>query len=124
MARPRGPATRSNPPPRTWRRNTPCRTPGHDPGGRGDGDDEARALSAHDRKHRSRDVHRTEHGGLDLRPEVLRTDLLEESGVEVARVVDQNVDVSEPVHGSPDAYLRVRRIGGVELDGQDVLVLA
>ena len=49
---------------------------------------QAGALGAHDRKCRAGDVDRAEQGGLDLRPEVLRADLLEEPGVEVARVVD------------------------------------
>ena len=42
-----------------------------DAGGRGDRDDEAGALGAHDREDRAGDVHRAEQGGLDLRPEVL-----------------------------------------------------
>ncbi len=72
----------------------------HDAGGRGDRDEQAGALGAHDRKGRAGDVDRAEQGGLDLRPEVLGGDLLEEPGVEVARVVDQHVDAAEPVDGA------------------------
>ena len=92
--------------------------------GRGDRDDQAGVLGAHDRKDRAGDVHRAEQGGLDLRPEVLRADLLEEPGVEVARVVDQHVDASEPFDGCLDGRLGVGGVGDVELDGQEVVVLA
>jgi hypothetical protein len=61
-------------------------------------------------------------GGLELRPEVLRADLLEEPGVEVAGVVDQHVDAAEPVDGSLDGRLGVGRVGDIELDGQQVVV--
>ena len=81
---------------------------------------QAGALGAHDRKDRAGDVHRAEQGGLDLRPEVLGADLLEEPGVEVAGVVDQHVDASEPVDGSLDGRLGVGGVGDVELDGQEV----
>src|SRR5215217_5063839 len=54
------------------------------------------------------DVQRAEQGGLDLRPEVLRGDLLEEPGVEVARVVDEDVDAPEPLDGRQHRRLGVR----------------
>lgn len=70
---------------------------------------------------RAGEVDRAEQGGLDLRPEVPWADLLEEAGVEVARVVDQDVEASEPfdrrVHGRAG-------VGDVELDGEEVVVLA
>jgi hypothetical protein len=53
---------------------------------------------AHDRKDRAGDVHRAEHGGLDLRPEVIWGDFLKESGVKVARVIDEDVDPAEPLN--------------------------
>src|SRR5215218_9718492 len=88
----------------------------HDAGGRGDGDDQAGALGAQDRKDGAGDVHRAEQGGLDLGPEVLGADLLEEPGVEVAGVVDQHVDASEPFHASLHGRLGVGAVGDVELD--------
>jgi hypothetical protein len=96
----------------------------HDACGRGDRDDQAGALGAHDRKDRAGDVHRAEQGGLDLRTEALRADLLEKPGVEIAGIVDQHVDPPEPVDGCLDGRLRVGGIGDVELDGQEVIVLA
>jgi hypothetical protein len=51
-------------------------------------------------------------------------DLLEEPGVEVAGVVDEHVDASEPVDGSPDGRFGVGGVGDVEHDGQEVIVLA
>jgi Kef-type K+ transport system membrane component KefB len=93
-------------------------------GGRGDRDDQARALGAHDRQHGAGDVDGAEQGGLDLGPEVLGADLLEEPGVEVAGVVDQHVDAAEPFDGSRDGRLGVGGVGDVELDGQEVVVRA
>ena len=80
------------------------------------------ALGAHHRQHRPGDVDRADQGGLDLGPEVPRGDLLEEPGVEVAGVVDQHVDGSEPFHGSRDGRLGVGGVGDVELDDQQVVV--
>src|SRR5215211_7596241 len=88
----------------------------HDAGGRRDRDDEAGALGAHDRKYRAGDIHRAEQGSLDLPPEVLRADLLEEPGVEVARVVDENVDPAEALDGRLHRRLGVRGAGDVQLD--------
>jgi hypothetical protein len=90
----------------------------------GDRDDEAGALGAHHGEHGAGDVQRAEQGGLDLRPEVLRADLPEEPGVEVPGVVDQDVDPPEPFHGRPDGRLGAGGVGNVELDGQQVVVLA
>jgi hypothetical protein len=41
------------------------------------------------------DVARAEEGGLDLRPEFLSAELLKESGVKVAGVVDQHVEPAD-----------------------------
>ena len=54
--------------------------------------------------------------------EVPRGDLLEEPSVEVAGVVDQHIDASEPLHGSLHGRLGVGGIGDVELDGQQILM--
>ena len=72
------------------------------------------ALAAHHRKGRAGDVDRTEQGGLDLRPELLWGELLEEPGVEVARVVDQHIDPAEPVHARLDGRLGARGVGDVK----------
>ena len=94
-----------------------------DAGGRRDRDDEAGALGAHDREHRAGDVHRAEQVGLDLRPDVLGAELLEEPGVEVAGVVDEHVDAAEPVDGRLDGRFGGGGVGDVERNGQEVLVL-
>jgi len=60
----------------------------------------------------------------DLCPEVRRGDFLEEPGVEVAGVVHQDVDPAEPVHGCLDGGGRVGGVGDVELDREEVLVVA
>jgi hypothetical protein len=67
-------------------------------------------------------VHRAEQGGLDLGPEVLGADLLEEPGVEVAGVVDQHIDPAEALHCGRDGRLGVGGVGDVELDDQEVVV--
>ena len=84
--------------------------------------DEPGALGAHDRQHGAGDVQRAEQVGLDLRPEVLGGDLLEEPGVEVAGVVDQHVDAAEPFDGGLHGRLGVGGVGDVELDDQQVVV--
>ena len=55
---------------------------------------------------------------------MLRTDLFAEPGVEVAGVVDEHVDASESFHGNSDGRFGVSGFCDVELDGQQVLVLA
>jgi hypothetical protein len=67
---------------------------------RRDHDDEPGALTAHDGQDCSGDVERPEHRRFDLRAKVFRRDLLEEAGIEVPRVVDEDADAVEPVGGS------------------------
>ena len=55
---------------------------------------------------------------------MFRTELLEEAGEEITRVVDQNVDSAEPRDGGLDGRLRILRASHVELDGQHVVVVA
>ena len=83
-----------------------------------------RALGAHDGQHGAGDVHRAEQVGLDLCPEVLGGDLLEEPGVEVAGVVDEHVDAAEPLDGGLHGRLGVLGAGDVELDDEQVVGLA
>jgi hypothetical protein len=96
----------------------------HNAGGRGDRDDKPGALPAHDRKGRAGDVDRTEQGGLNLRPELLRGELFEETGVEVARVVDQHIDPAEPVHAGLDGGLGAGGVGDVKSYDDEVVVCA
>ncbi|HVK46168.1 MAG TPA: hypothetical protein VM429_14845 [Micropruina sp.] len=70
------------------------------------------------------DVQRTEEVRLQLRPELGVTDLLEEPGVEVPGIIDQDVDPPEPRHGSIDRRLRGSRIGDIQRHGQQVVLLA
>ena len=92
------------------------------PGRRRDRDDVPRPLPAHHRQHRTGDVHRPEQVRFDLCAHLGRADLLEVAGVEVAGVVDEHVDPTEPVDGSPDGRLGRGSIGDVEIDRQQIVV--
>ena len=81
-------------------------------------------MAAHHWERGAGDVDRAEEGGLDLRPELLRAQLLEEAGVEVARVVNQHVDPAEPVDRSRHSRLGVGGIGDIQLDRQQVVLLS
>jgi hypothetical protein len=70
-------------------------------------------LGAHDRKDRASDIHWAEHGGLDLRAEILGCDLLKESSVKVTRVINKNVDPAEPLDGSAGGVLSLMEISNV-----------
>src|SRR4029450_7674247 len=91
--------------------------------GRRDRDDQPGALCAQNRQGSTGDVDRAEQGGLDLRTEVLRGDLLEEAGVEVARVVHQHVDPAESVDGGLDGSLRGGGVGDVEAHDLEIVVV-
>jgi hypothetical protein len=93
-------------------------------GSRGDRHDESRALGAHNRQDSAGDIHRTEQEGLDLCPEVLWGDLLEEPGEEIPCVVDEHVDATESIHGGLYRSLRVLRVGDVQFDDEQVVSLA
>src|SRR5215203_2478964 len=90
----------------------------------GDRDHQAGALGAHHREGLAGHVDRAEQRGLDLGPELLRAQLLEEAGVEVACVVDQHIDPAEPVDRSRHGRLSVGRVGDVQLDRQEVATLS
>ena len=83
-----------------------------------------RSLGTHDGKHGAGDVHRAEQVGLDLCPEVLGGEFLEEPGVEVAGVVDEDVDAAEPLDGGGHGRLGVLGTGDVELDDEQFVGLA
>ena len=79
---------------------------------------------AHDRQDRAGDVERAEEVRLHLPAVLLGADLLEESGVEVARVVDEHVDAAESLHGRLGRSFGGILVGDVERDGEKVVVLA
>jgi hypothetical protein len=56
--------------------------------------------------------------------DLLRRQLLEEAGVEVAGVVDEHVDAAEPLERCPHCRFGGREAGDVELDDQQVVGLA
>ena len=85
---------------------------------------QAGALLAHHRQDGASDIHRAEQQRLDLIADLFGAQLLEEAGEEVARVVDQDVDSAELRDGGLDGRLRILRAGDVELDGQQVVVVA
>jgi hypothetical protein len=89
-------------------------------GGRGDRHDKAAAPGPHEGKHGSGDVHRAEQVGLDLCSEVFGGKFLEKPGVEVARVIDEDVDAAEPRDGGGHGRLGVCGAGNVELDDEQV----
>jgi hypothetical protein len=93
-----------------------------DAAGRGDRDDQTGAVLTHPRQYSSSDVQGAEKVRLDLRPEVVRADLFEEPGDEVARVVDQDVDPAELVDRSPNGGLGIIGTGHVELDDQQLVL--
>jgi hypothetical protein len=81
-------------------------------------------LRAHQGQDRTGHVEGAEEVGLHLRAELLGTDVLEVAGVEIASVVDQHVDATEPLDGCPRCVSGSGRISDVELHRQHVLVIA
>ena len=84
----------------------------------------ARALPAHHRQDGAGDVHRADERRRELALHLLRRQLLEEAGVEVAGVVDEDVDASEALDCGLDRGLGVGVAGDVELDREQVVGLA
>ena len=82
------------------------------------------APGTHDGKHGTGDVHRAEQVGLDLGAEIIGGELLEEPGVEVAGVVDEDVDAAEALDGGGDRRHGVFGTGDVELDDEQVVGVA
>ncbi len=56
--------------------------------------------------------------------DLFRAEFLEEAGEEITRVVDQNVDSAELRDGGLNGRLRIQRACHVELDGEQVVVVA
>ncbi len=81
-------------------------------------------LLAHYREHGARDVECTEEVDLNLRPELLRANFLEEAGLEAGGVIDQHVDPAEPLDRCLYGRLGIGRAGDVQLDNQQVIGLA
>jgi hypothetical protein len=83
-----------------------------------------RPLLAHDGQYRAGYVQRPEQVCLDLRAEVVGRDLFEEPGVEVAGVVDEHIDLAEPIHRSLGGGLCIFDAGNVKFDDHQVVVFA
>jgi hypothetical protein len=81
------------------------------------------ALLAHDRQDRAGDVQGSEEIGLHLRPELRVADLLEIAGIEVAGIVHEDVDAAEAIDGGLGGGRCGVRIGDVQRDGQEVVML-
>jgi hypothetical protein len=81
-------------------------------------------LLAHHRQYGTRDVHRPEQQGVDLLANLLGAQLLEEASVEVARVVDQDIDSTELGDCCGYCSLCILNAGDIELETQQVLVVA
>ena len=81
-------------------------------------------MGAHDRKHCTCHVDGTKQICLDSRPEVLGRELLEEPCVEVARVVDEDVDAPEPRDGGRHGRLALLGTCDIELADQQLVRLA
>jgi len=82
------------------------------------------ALPAHHGQDGPRDVQRTEEVGLHLGAECPVADLLEETGLERARIVDERVDATEPSDRRVNRGPRRDGVGDVERQGKEILVLA
>ena len=70
------------------------------------------------------DVHRTEQERLDLIADLFWAEFLEEAGEEITRVVDQNVDSAKLRDAGINGRLRIPGPSNVELDRQQVVVVA
>ena len=70
------------------------------------------------------DVHRAEQQRVELMADLFGTQLLEEAGEEVARVVDQNINSAKLRDSGIDRRLRILWTGDVEFDCQQAFVIA
>jgi hypothetical protein len=82
------------------------------------------ALLAHDRQDGAGDIHRADEERPQLPVYLLRRQLLEVAGKEVAGIVDQDVDAAEPVDGGPRRRRGVGAVGDVQLEDQQVARLS
>jgi hypothetical protein len=83
-----------------------------------------RALLAHHRQDRARDVHRANEARRQLPLELLGRQLLEVAGIKAGRIVDQHVDAAEPIDSGPHRRLRIGAARNVQLNGQQVVRLS
>jgi hypothetical protein len=91
----------------------------HDPADGRDLQDVPGALRAQDRQGRLRDPQRAEQVGLQLGPNLVLGQLLDEAEVPVAGVVDHDVESAEPVVRSLDGGEVGGAIGDVELQREE-----
>src|SRR6266699_5681053 len=103
-----------------------CRTEGKpdEAGGRRDRDNVPGAPLAHDRQDGAGDIHRPDEERPQLPVYLLRRQLLEVAGKEVAGIVDQHVDAAEPVDGGPRRRRGVGAVCDVQLEDQQVTRLS
>jgi len=73
-----------------------------------------RALLPHDRQDGAGDIHRADEERPQLQVYLLRRQLLEVAGKEVAGIVDQHVDAAEPVDSGPHGRLGIGAAGHVQ----------
>lgn len=105
-------------------RRGPGEGAGDDSCGGGDGHDVPGALGSHDGEHGAGDVEWSEEVGLHLCSVLEGGDFFEESGLKVAGVVDQDVDVPEGVDAGLDGLDARGLVGDVERYGEELLVIA
>jgi len=96
----------------------------HNAGGRRDRDDVPRPLLAHHGQDCACDIHRPHKVRRQRALDLLRGQLLEEAGIEVAGVVDQHVDAAEAVDRGLHRRLRRHQARDVKLDDEQVVGLA
>jgi hypothetical protein len=80
-----------------------------------------RALLAHHRQDGAGDIHRAEQTRRQLPLDLFGRQFLEVARVKARRVVDQDVDASEPLDGGLHRCLRIRSARHVEFYRQHVL---
>jgi hypothetical protein len=79
-------------------------------------------LLTHHGQDGASDIHRAEQERLDLIADLFGTQLLEEAGEEVARVIDQDIKSAELCDSGFDCCLRIRWTGDVEFGCQQVVM--
>ena len=79
---------------------------------------------AHDGKYGARDVHRADQGRRELPIHLLGSQLFEEAGVEIAGIVDEDVDPTEAFDRGLHGGLGIGGVRDIELDCQHVFGVA
>jgi transcriptional regulator with XRE-family HTH domain len=90
----------------------------------GDGDHVTGALRAHDREDRAGHIQRAEEVGLHLLAQLVLAGHFKEAGIEVTGVVDEHINAAEARDGDLGGGDGCCRVGDIEGQGEEVLVLA